>query len=83
MAFMTVHIIKLCVGAESIEDLADWQARQVARNRKPQPGAGCTSFMFTYTIEFLEKMRKRLIWDTDACILKNDHHLVIKHFCTK
>ena len=34
MAFMTVHIIKLCVGAESIEDLADWQARQVARMKK-------------------------------------------------
>ncbi len=26
-----VHILKLCVGAESVEDLADWQASQAAR----------------------------------------------------
>ncbi|MFN3937369.1 MAG: DUF1489 family protein [Gemmobacter sp.] len=25
---MTVHLLKLCVGAESVEDLADWQASQ-------------------------------------------------------
>ncbi|MEZ5843109.1 MAG: DUF1489 domain-containing protein [Hyphomicrobiaceae bacterium] len=31
---MTVHMIKLCVGAASIEDLADWQARRLADNRK-------------------------------------------------
>jgi len=27
---MTVHLIKLCVGASSIDDLADWQARVLA-----------------------------------------------------
>ena len=27
---MTVHLIKLCVGAGSLTDLADWQARRLA-----------------------------------------------------
>jgi hypothetical protein len=39
-AAMTVHLIKLCVGAESIEDLAVWQAGRLkalktAGDRKP------------------------------------------------
>ena len=38
---MTLHMIKLCVGAASIEDLADWQkGRMAARKKaghKPQP----------------------------------------------
>jgi len=38
---MTLHLIKLCVGCESIEDLASWQAerlkaRRRAGERKPQ-----------------------------------------------
>ena len=38
---MTVHLIKLCVGCDSIEDLADWQverlkARRKAGEKKPQ-----------------------------------------------
>jgi len=37
---MTLHLIKLCVGAESLEDLAQWQARRLAelkkRARKPE-----------------------------------------------
>jgi hypothetical protein len=37
---MTVHMIKLCVGADSIEDLAQWQegrlAAQKAAGQKPQ-----------------------------------------------
>ena len=38
---MTVHLIKLCVGCDSIEDLASWQterlkARRKAGERKPQ-----------------------------------------------
>lgn len=36
---MTVHLIKLCVGAESITDLAEWQAQRLAekkRARQPQ-----------------------------------------------
>jgi hypothetical protein len=37
---MTVHIVKLCVGAESIEDLAVWQASRLAQDvrlqRKPR-----------------------------------------------
>ena len=31
---MTIHIIKLCVGAESVEDLAEWQIGQLKRARK-------------------------------------------------
>ena len=27
-----VHLIKLCVGAETVDELADWQARLVARS---------------------------------------------------
>jgi hypothetical protein len=27
---MTTHIVKLCVGADSIEDLADWQRQRIA-----------------------------------------------------
>ena len=37
---MTLHLIKLCVGAESIESLAQWQKRRLAelkkRGRKPE-----------------------------------------------
>ena len=31
---MTLHLIKLCVGADSIEDLADWQSKRAAERRK-------------------------------------------------
>ena len=31
---MTLNLIKLCVGAESIEDLANWQARRLAPLKK-------------------------------------------------
>lgn len=30
---MTVHLLKLCVGAEAVEDLADWQADRIAERR--------------------------------------------------
>jgi len=37
---MTLHLIKLCVGAESIESLANWQKRRLAdlkrKGRKPE-----------------------------------------------
>ncbi len=36
---MTLHLIKLCVGAESIEDVAAWQASP--RNRKTRAGKAC------------------------------------------
>lgn len=36
---MTLHMIKLCVGADSIEDLADWQAKH--RMRKAKTGKNC------------------------------------------
>jgi hypothetical protein len=31
---MTLHLIKLCVGCDSIDDLADWQQRRLAELRK-------------------------------------------------
>jgi hypothetical protein len=31
---MTLHLIKLCVGCDSIEDLAQWQAERLAQRRK-------------------------------------------------
>ena len=31
---MTIHIVKLCVGAESVEDMAEWQIGQIKRARK-------------------------------------------------
>ncbi len=31
---MTVHLVKLCVGADSIEDLAQWQASRLAAAKK-------------------------------------------------
>lgn len=31
---MTLHILKLCVGAESIEDLAQWQAKRIKDQKK-------------------------------------------------
>jgi hypothetical protein len=37
---MTLHLIKLCVGAESLEDLAQWQKKRLAelkkKGRKPE-----------------------------------------------
>ena len=35
---MTIHIIKLCVGAESVEDLAQWQKGQIKRRKRPVCG---------------------------------------------
>jgi hypothetical protein len=31
---MTLHIVKLCVGCESVEDLAVWQKKRLAEQRK-------------------------------------------------
>ena len=31
---MTLHIVKLCVGVETIEELADWQKKRRAQQRK-------------------------------------------------
>jgi hypothetical protein len=31
---MTIHIVKLCVGAESVEDMAEWQIGQLKRAQK-------------------------------------------------
>lgn len=36
---MTLHLIKLCVGADSIADLAQWQKRRAAERRK-KTGSG-------------------------------------------
>ena len=31
---VALHLIKLCVGADSIEDLADWQKKRAAERKK-------------------------------------------------
>lgn len=31
---MAIHIVKLCVGADSVEDLAEWQIGQIKRAKK-------------------------------------------------
>jgi hypothetical protein len=36
---MSLHIIKLCVGAESVEELAEWQIGQLKRARKAKAPA--------------------------------------------
>ena len=36
---MTIHIVKLCVGADSVEDLAEWQIAQLKRARKAKASA--------------------------------------------
>ncbi|MBU2581832.1 MAG: DUF1489 domain-containing protein [Alphaproteobacteria bacterium] len=37
---MALHLVKLCVGAQSIEDLAQWQAGRLAEIKKDQNGPG-------------------------------------------
>lgn len=43
-----VHVVKLCVGAASIDDLRDWQAGQIATRRavgmRPLPHCGTRAF---------------------------------------
>src|SRR3974390_1933383 len=34
---MTLHILKLCVGCDSIEELADWQRRRLTSLRQADP----------------------------------------------
>ena len=36
---MTLHIVKLCVGIDTVEELADWQKRRLAQLRKRDPKA--------------------------------------------
>jgi hypothetical protein len=36
---MTIHIVKLCVGADSVEDLAEWQIGQLKRAQKAKASA--------------------------------------------
>ena len=36
---MTLHILKLCVGVDSVEELAAWQSRNLAVLRKTDPAA--------------------------------------------
>ena len=36
---MTIHIIKLCVGVDSVDELAKWQKQRLAQMRKSNPKA--------------------------------------------
>jgi hypothetical protein len=44
---VTLHLVKLCVGALSIEDLAEWQAAQ----RAFKPKGGCKQRVFHTTFQ--------------------------------
>ncbi|MBO6902577.1 MAG: DUF1489 family protein [Rhizobiaceae bacterium] len=44
---MTLHLIKLCVGAESVEDLEEWVAGRVADKPRAGPGAPREPFHIT------------------------------------
>ncbi|MDX2277580.1 MAG: DUF1489 domain-containing protein [Hyphomonadaceae bacterium] len=35
---MTLHIMKLCVGADSVEDLAEWQNGQIKKRKRAHCG---------------------------------------------
>ncbi len=37
---MTIHMLKLCVGCDSVDELASWQRRRLASLRQADPGAG-------------------------------------------
>lgn len=54
---MTVHLIKLCVGAESIEDLAAWQAER----RKSMKAAGDKRALFAHRTFQTPKRREDLL----------------------
>lgn len=53
---MTLHLLKLCVGAESIEDLADWIERRMAA----QKAAGKTPEQY-HTTRMIPKRRDELL----------------------
>jgi len=53
---MTVHLVKLCVGAASIEDLAEWQRKRLAAMRK----AGEPPRMFHRTFQSPKRQRELL-----------------------
>ena len=46
IAAMTLHLIKLCVGCSSIEELADWQKRRAAQRK--QAGLRAAPFHTTF-----------------------------------
>ena len=52
---MTLHLVKLCVGASSIEDLSEWQSRH--RQRKHRDGKVC---VFHSTYQFPKKQDELL-----------------------
>lgn len=35
---MAIHIVKLCVGADSVEDLSEWQKGQIKKRKRPVCG---------------------------------------------
>lgn len=53
---MTLHLIKLCVGATSIEDLAIWQAGRLAEARKKKRDA----VLFHTTFQFPKRQSELL-----------------------
>ena len=53
---MSLHLLKLCVGAESVEDLADWIERRLAA----QKAAGKTPEQY-HTTRMIPKRRDELL----------------------
>jgi hypothetical protein len=50
---MTIHIVKLCVGADNVEDLAEWQIGQIKRAKaaKLRPNPVCGTRMWPKRVE--------------------------------
>jgi hypothetical protein len=50
---MTIHIVKLCVGADSVEDLAEWQIGQIkaAKKAKQRPNPVCGTRMWPKRVD--------------------------------
>jgi hypothetical protein len=48
-----IHIVKLCVGADSVEDLAEWQISQIkaAKKAKLRPNPVCGTRMWPKRVE--------------------------------
>jgi hypothetical protein len=53
---MTLHLVKLCVGAEGIEDLADWQRRRLSELRK-----GAANACLSHTTRMVPKRQDQLL----------------------
>jgi hypothetical protein len=77
---MTVHIIKLCVGADSVEDLAEWQIDQMKRAKKArrEPRPHCGTRMWPKRVEDV-LAGGSLYWVIKGVILVRQKIVAIDH----